>query len=414
MTSSPQSTKPHDAYAALRVPGFQRYFAGNMVLFTGLQMQKVAIGWEIYERTGSTWHLGAVGLAQFLPQLLLMLFAGHVTDNYNRKRVLMGAVAFNTLAALGLAWNSQRPGIALMYVLIFCVGAARAFWMPSRAAFLPRIVPLEIFSNAVSWNSSGFEIASMSGPAIGGMLIAVFRTSTPVYLLNAAAGLTFLVLASGILYKHEKQAKTPLTVRSLAAGLGFVRSSPLVLAAMLLDTFGVLLGGATALMPVYAKDILQVGPRGLGWLMTAPAVGAFSMALLQAHRGPLRRGGYTLLWAVTGFGIVTVLFGLSRLFWFSLLMLFVLGACDNISVVVRTTLIQMLTPDSMRGRVSALNGVFIGASNELGAFESGTVAWFAGPVFSAVSGGIGTVIVVALIAWSFPQLRAYGRIDQPA
>ena len=168
------------------------------------------------------------------------------------------------------------------------------------------------------------------------------------------------------------------------------------------------------LLPVYAKDILHVGPRGLGWLTTAPAVGAFTMALIQAHRGPLRRAGQTLLWAVAGFGIVTVLFGLSHLFWFSLFMLFLLGACDNISVVVRTTLVQVLTPDNMRGRVSALNGVFIGASNELGAFESGTLAALAGPVFSAVSGGIGTVIVVAMIAWLFPQLRAYSRIDQPA
>ena len=414
MTSSPQSTKPHDAYAALRLPNFRRYFVGNLVLFTGLQMQKVAIGWEIYERTGSPWHLGLVGIAQFLPQILLMFFAGHITDNYNRKRILMGAVAFNTLAAIGLAWHSQRPGIGLMYMLIVCVGAARAFWMPSRAAFLPRIVPLEIFSNAVSWNSSGFEIASMAGPAIGGLLIGLLKSSTLVYLVNIAAGLSFLVLVSGILYKHDKQARTPMTLRSLSAGLGFIRNSPLVLSAMLLDTFGVLLGGATALMPIYAKDILQVGPRGLGWLTTAPAVGAFTMALIQAHRGPLRRAGHTLLWAVAGFGIVTVLFGLSKLFWFSLFMLFLLGACDNISVVVRTTLIQVLTPDNMRGRVSALNGVFIGASNELGAFESGTIAALAGPVFSAVSGGIGTVIVVAMIAWLFPQLRAYSRIDQPA
>ena len=411
MTAPSQLNKSHDAYAALRLPNFRRYFVANLVLFMGLQMQKVALGWEIYERTGSAMHLGYVGLAQFLPQVVLTLFAGYITDNYNRKRVLMGAVAFNTLAALGLAWNSTREGaIVFMYVLILAVGAARAFWMPARGAFLPRIVPLEIFGNAVSWNSSGFETASMAGPAIGGLLIAHFKSSTLVYLVNVAAGLSFLVLVMGITYRNEKQERGPMTMRSLSAGFGFVRKSPLVLSAMLLDTFGVLLGGATALMPIYAKDILQVGPRGLGWLVTAPAVGAFSMALLQAHRGPLRRAGRTLLFAVAGFGAVTALFGISKVFWFSLVMLFFLGACDNISVVVRTTLIQVLTPDNMRGRVSALNGVFIGASNELGAFESGTVAALAGPVFSAVSGGIGTILVVLTIAWLFPQLRQYGRL----
>jgi MFS family permease len=415
MKAAPQANKPHDAYAAFRLPNFRRYFAANIVLFIGLQMQKVAIGWEIYERTGSALHLGYVGLVQFLPQVLLTLFAGYITDSFNRKRVLMGAVVFNTLAALGLAWNSRRAGaVVLMYLMVFCVGAARAFWMPARGAFLPRIVPLEIFSNAVSWNSSGFETASMAGPAVGGLLIASFKSSTVVYLVNAVAGLTFLILVMGIRYHHEKQERSPLTVRSLSAGFGFVRKSPLVLSAMLLDTFGVLLGGATALMPIYAKDILRVGPRGLGWLVSAPAVGAFTMALVQAHRGPLRRAGRTLLFAVAGFGTVTALFGFSRIFWFSLFMLFLLGACDNISVVVRTTLIQVLTPDSMRGRVSALNGVFIGASNELGAFESGTVAALVGPVFSAVSGGIGTILVVIMIAWLCPQLRSYGRLDQPA
>src|SRR5262245_50154070 len=412
--TAPQRAKSHDAYAALRLTNFRRYFAGNLILFSGLQMQKVAVGWEIYERTGSALHLGYAGLVQFLPQVALALIAGHITDAHNRKRVLMGAVAFNTLAALGLAWNSRHGSIYLLYALLLCTGSARAFWMPARAAFLPRIVPMEIFSNAVSWNSSGFEIASMAGPAVGGLLIGAFRSSLPVYLLNVTAGLSFLVLVSGIFYKNDNQTRNPMTIRSLGAGLQFIRKTPLVLSAMLLDTFGVLLGGATALMPIYAKDILNVGPRGLGWLVTAPAVGAFTMALLQAHRGPLLHAGRTLLFAVAGFGTVTVFFGVSKMFWLSLVMLLLLGACDNISVVVRTTLIQVLTPDNMRGRVSALNGVFIGASNELGAFESGSVAAFVGPVFSAVSGGLGTIIVVLCIARLFPALRSYGRLDQPA
>src|SRR5437773_2172617 len=234
MKAPPRLDKPHDAYAALRLPNFRRYFAGNVVLFIGLQMQKVAIGWEIYERTGSAMHLGYVGLAQFLPQVVLTLFAGHITDNYNRKRVLMGAVAFNTLAAIGLAWNSRRDGgIVLMYVLILCVGAARAFWMPARGAFLPRIVPLEIFGNAVSWNSSGSETASMAGPALGGLLIAHFRSSTLVYLVNVAAGLIFIVLVMGITYRNEKQERSPMTFHSVSAGFRFVYRSPLVLSAIL-------------------------------------------------------------------------------------------------------------------------------------------------------------------------------------
>jgi len=407
--------KTHDPYSALRLPGFRRYFSGNMVLFLGLQMQKVAIGWEIYERTGSALHLGYAGLVQFIPQVAFVLIAGHITDAYNRKRVLMGAVAFNTFAALGLAWNSTQTGsIYPMYALLFAIGAARAFWMPARAAFLPGIVPLPIFSNAVSWNSSGFEIATMAGPAVGGLLIGVFESATPVYLVNALAGVVFLALVSGIFYKQTAAERSALNLRSLAAGFGFIWKTKLVLSAILLDTFGVLLGGATAMMPIYAKDILKVGPQGLGWMTAAPAVGAFTMALLQAHRGPLQKAGRTLLVAVGGFGAVTALFGVSTNFAFSLGMLFLLGACDNISVVVRTTLVQMLTPDEMRGRVSALNGLFIGTSNELGAFESGLVAGFFGPVVSVVSGGIGTLCVVCAIAWLFPELRRYGRLDEPA
>ncbi len=380
-------------------------------MILGLQMQRVAIGWEIYERTHSALHLGYVGLAQYLPQLLLVAVTGHVTDRYNRKYVLMGALAFNALAAIGLALNSSTSGdVFLMYVCLFAAGTAKAFWMPARAAFLPRIVPMEIFSNAVSWNTTGFEIATMAGPALGGLLIAFFKSPTLVYGINALAGLTFVLLVSRIRYVHDKQERTPVTLRTLAAGLHFVRKTNVVLAAMMLDMFGVLLGGATALMPVYAKDILKVGPQGLGWLLAAPSIGAFSMAIIQAHRGPMKRAGMAVLCAVAGFGLVTVLFGVSRVFWFSLAMLVLLGACDNISVVLRVTLVQVMTPDEMRGRVSALNSLFIGTSNELGAFESGLTAGIFGPVLSVVSGGIGTIAVAAIVAYLSPQLRAYGKL----
>ena len=378
-------------------------------------MQKVAVGWEIYERTGSALNLGYAGLAQFLPQVLWVLVAGHVTDTFNRKRVLMAALTFNAIASVGLALNSVRGGsVYLIYACLFATGTARAFFMPARAAFLPRIIPLPIFSNAVSWNSTGFELASMTGPAVGGLLIGFFRSATLVYVITALGAITFVIMLGNIPYKHASQERPPITLHALSVGFRFIWKSKAVLASMLLDMFGVLLGGATAMMPIYAKDILQVGPRGLGWLMAAPSIGACTMALLQAHRGPLRRAGRTLLFAVAGFGTVTIVFGISRTFWLSMAMLCLLGSCDNISVVVRSTLIQMLTPDDMRGRVSALNGLFIGTSNELGAFESGLVAGFLGPVFSVVSGGIGTLVVVAAIAWLFPQLRSYGRLDQPA
>jgi len=380
-------------------------------MILGLQMQKVAIGWEIYERTHSAVHLGYVGLVQYLPQLVLFVISGHVTDRYNRKFVLMAALGFNALAAIGLALNSSKGGsIFFLYACLLAAGTAKAFWMPARAAFLPRIVPMNIFSNAVTWNTTGFEIATMTGPALGGLMIAMFQSATLVYAVNAVAGITYVILISRVIYKHETQEQRPISLNSLSAGFQFVRKSNVVLSAMMLDMFGVMLGGATALMPIYAKDILHVGPTGLGWLMAAPAVGACTMAVLQAHHGPMKHAGRTVLLAVAGFGAATIVFGFSQLFWLSLGMLFLLGACDNISVVIRVTLVQVMTPDEMRGRVSALNALFIGTSNELGAAESGLVAGLFGPVFSVVSGGIGTIAVAAVIAYLSPQLRNYGRL----
>ena len=401
----------HDAYAVWRLPAFRRYFPGNMTLILGWQMQKVAIGWEIYERTHSAMALAYAGLVQFLPQVLFMLIAGHISDRHNRKHVLMAALTANAIAAAGLALNAASGGsIYVLYACLFAYGCARAFIMPARAAFLPGIIPLDIFSSAVSWNTSGFEISSMAGPAIGGLLIGLFQNPTLVYTINAIGQFAFIILLAGIVYKQPDLPRQPLTLRSIAAGFQFVSKQKVVLSAMALDMFGVLLGGATAMMPIYAKDILKVGPRGLGWLMTAPSIGAFSMAMLQAHRGPLQRAGRTLLAAVAGFGIVTIVFGFSRNFWLSMAMLCLLGSCDNISVVVRSTLVQVLTPDNVRGRVSALNSLFIGTSNELGAFESGLIANFFGPVFSVVSGGIGTLLIVLGMAWLSPELRKYGKL----
>jgi MFS family permease len=272
------NSRTHDAYAAFRIPAYRRYFLGNLIFILGLQMLKVAVGWEMYERTGSALNLGYVGLVQYLPQLALVAVAGHVTDIYNRKRVLMGAVILVAASAVGLAINSGLQGpTAIMYVCLFAAGTARAFWMPARSAFLPRIVPMAIFSNAVSWNTSGFEIASFIGPAVGGLLIGYAGGVTTVYVLNAIVVTSFVVLLAGISYKHEAPAVvTPISLESLSAGFRFIWKTKVVLSVMLLDMFGVLLGGATALMPIFAKDILQVGAKGLGWLLAAPSVGAFT------------------------------------------------------------------------------------------------------------------------------------------
>lgn len=402
--------KSHDAYAAFRIAAYQRYFSGNLLFILGLQMQKAAVGWEMYQRTGSALNLGFVGLVQFLPQVALVAVAGHVTDVYNRKHVLMAAVLLSATAAIVLAINAVLGGpILVMYACLFLSGTARAFWMPARSALLPRIVPLSIFTNAVSWNTSGFEIATVVGPAIGGFLIYYWGV-TSVYALNAALIGCFVLLLGRIAYNHEQPRSLPLSLQSISAGFRFISKTKVVLSVMMLDMFGVLLGGATALMPIYATDILHVGAVGFGWLLAAPSAGAIISAVTQAHRGPLQHAGRTILFAVTGFGIATIIFGVSRYFPLSLAMLFVLGVCDNISVVVRSTLVQTSTPDDMRGRVSALNGLFIGTSNEFGAFESGFVANLFGPVFSVVIGGVGTIAVAGITAWFSPELRKYGRL----
>ena len=408
-----EPSKKHDPYAAFRLSSFRRYFAGHTILILGWQMQKVAVLWEIYERTDSAMHLGYVGLVQFAPFAMLAVLAGHVTDTHNRKHILMTAAAFNAMAAAGLAWNSVYGTANLTYLFLLLGGCARAFQMPARRSFLPRIVPRQTFPNAVSWHSSGFELSSMAGPAVGGSLIAIFESATPIYLINSVVLAIFVILVAGIPYVHEKIQNMAMSLESLLGGFRFIQRSPVVFAAITLDMMGVLFGGAVALMPIFARDILEVGPQGLGWLMAAPAVGAFSMALLQAHMRPARQAGRRLLIAVTGFGLVTIGFGLSETFALSLTMLFFLGACDNISVVIRGVLVQMLTPDHMRGRVSAIDGLFIGTSNELGAFESGMVAGLFGPVISVVSGGVGTIVVVLAVAWIWPQLRGYGALDSP-
>ncbi len=396
----------HDPYAALRFRDYRLFASGYVSSTIGQQMQSVAIGWELYERTGSAMVLGMVGLVQVAPIILLTLPAGHVVDRFNRKHVVLMAELMLAVSSLGLAVLSYMQGaISLIFVCLLLSGMARAFDQPGRDALLPSLVPLEAFSNAVTWKSSGFQISSVVGPALGGLVIALLHSATLVYVLNVVLALTSFGFIAAITARQSVRTKSAVTFKSLVAGVDFVWQTKVILATITLDLFAVLLGGATTLLPIFAKDILHVGPTGLGWLRAAPAVGAFLMAVIIAHLPPMQRAGKTLLWAVAGFGMATIVFGMSRSFWLSLLMLLLTGAFDNISVVVRHTLVQLRTPDYMRGRVSAVNSVFIGTSNELGGFESGLAAALFGPVVSVVGGGIGTIAVVLAVALLWPQIR---------
>lgn len=407
---------PRDAYAALRVRDFRRFLTGHLVSVLGVQMQTTAVGWQLYDETGSMWALGNVGLVQVIPMLGLALVAGHTADRFDRRKVLMTATTLAIVSAAGLAavtWLGGRA--AWLYVFLFLSGLARAFQGPARSSLLPQLLPRAAFTNSVSWTVSGFELASMIGPALGGALIAWLGGTLMVYLLAAGGSIFYFLMLATLTkraYVAERTAGAAgaVTWRTIVAGFGYVWSNKVLLAAISLDLFAVLFGGAVALLPVYAKDILRVGPLELGMMVAAPSLGAVTTAFITTHLPPFKKAGRALLLAVIGFGVATIIFGLSRSFPLSLAMLFLTGAFDNISVVVRQTLATLLTPDEMRGRVSAVNGMFISASNELGRFESGAAAALFGPVLSVVGGGVGTLVVVGLVAWLSPQLRRYGTL----
>ncbi|MDB5331649.1 MAG: putative integral rane efflux protein [Phycisphaerales bacterium] len=406
----------HDPYAALRLRDYRLYSAGWVLSVIGQQIQDVAVGWDVYHRTKAEsglnplLALGLVGAVLALPVMLLALPAGALADHFDRRKILMGSMAGAAAAALGLAWLAHTHGsLGMTYLCLFLGATALAFGWPARSALLPQIVPAEVFSNAATWNSSAFQVAAMLGPAIGGAIL-IYSTAW-AYLWDAVLSMVFFVFLMALRVRPSPRAKEPLTFGSLAAGVRFVFRTKIILATITLDLFAVLFGGATSLIPAFAKEILHVGPVGFGVLRAAPAVGALGMALWMAHRPPMKRAGRSLLWAVAGFGLATIVFGLSRSFTLSLLMLVLTGAFDNISVVVRHTLVQMLTPDSMRGRVSAVNNVFIGASNELGGFESGVTGAMIGAVWSVVLGGIGTLAVVWGVAMIWPQIARFGSLQ---
>ncbi|HEX8916449.1 MAG TPA: MFS transporter [Humisphaera sp.] len=466
---TPEPPPRHDPYAALRVGDFRLFSLGFAASVIGLQAMSVAVGWELYARTGSKAVLGLVGLVQVVPVLVLSLPAGHVADRFDRRRVLLLSQFLLAVIGAAMAWASfgyaatapaegrlpgaevpasragplsatnaavarmahalgetggrfDDPYVPVLLGLLLLNAAARSVGGPARSAFLPELVPPSLFGNAVTWNSSIFEVCSMAGPAAGGGIIAALLGAGPAaapwaypatYLAAAACQLVFAVLVWPVRPVTAPRPREPLTVGSLSAGVRYVFTTPILLATLTLDLFAVILGGAVALLPVYAKDILHVGPLGLGALRAAPSVGAFLMATLIAHLPPMKRAGRNMLWAVAGFGAATVVFGYSRDFWLSLAMLALTGAFDNVSVVVRQTLVQVLTPDAMRGRVSAVNAIFIQSSNQIGTLESGFTAAVMGTVPSVVFGGVGTIVVVLLAAVAWPQLRRYGALTGP-
>jgi len=371
-----------------------------------MQVQSVAIGWQIYDMARTPLALGLVGLCQFAPMFLLTLPAGDITDRFNQRRVYSLAALVQTLcSALFLALSIFRPHTAWMYYLVLVLfGASRGFSGPAGSSLLPFLVPPERLSRSIAFSSSFFTAATISGPALGGFLYSLGPVHVYSICIAGFCGAALIVMRLGGRRFVPEQSQASRYER-VAEGVRFVRTRPVVLGAISLDLFAVLLGGATALLPVYARDILHVGPLGLGFLRSAPAVGAFSMAFFLTHWPIQNRVGAKMFAAVGVFGVATVIFGLSTWFWLSLLALFVLGASDMVSVNIRGSLIQLATPDAMRGRVSAVNMLFIGASNELGEFESGTTAALMGTVPAVVVGGIGTLLVVAVWMKLFPPLR---------
>jgi MFS family permease len=369
------------------------------------QMLMVALGWQMYDLTHSAWNLGLVGLFQFVPALALALVAGHVADRHDRRHIVSLALTLQLLAALLLLLATHEHWLSrdLILGVSLLLGVARSFQMTAQQALTPLLVPAAILARAMAFSSSGMQAAIIGGPALGGFLYAA--GAGVVY--AACAGL--FVLAAALVwsarYDHKPVPRAPVTLDTLLAGVRFIRAKPVVLGAISLDLFAVLLGGAVALLPIYARDILHAGPEGLGLLRGAPAMGALLMSLVLARWTITRRAGAILFACVAIFGATTIVFGLSAWFWLSMAALFVNGAADMVSVVVRQTLVQLDTPDEMRGRVSAVNSIFIGASNQLGEFESGATAALFGPVGAVVAGGVGTLVVVGLWMRWFPELR---------
>ncbi|MGB7436919.1 MAG: MFS transporter [Candidatus Acidiferrum sp.] len=404
--------------AAFQFSGFRLYQIARFCIVFCTEMQSVAVGWQVFEITKRPLDLGLTGLMQFLPGMCLFLVGGHTADRFDRQKLLTTCFAgYGMCSALLLAatlrfeLSHRVESVVPIFAILVLVGVVRSFSMPASRALLPQLVPEEHFQSAVAWNSGIFQCATILGPALGGLLYAFSRGPALVYGVALSAAVASVITMLKIKVQSRPRPREPFTMITVLAGLRYLWTHKLVLGSISLDLFAVLLGGAVALLPVYAKKILRTGPWGLGLLRSAPGIGAGVMALLIAYKPIRRRAGATMLWCVGGFGVFTIVFGLSRSLVLSLISLFFVGAADMVSVVVRGVLIQLDTPDEMRGRVNAVDMIFIGASNELGEFESGLAAQWLGAVPAVVLGGVGTIVVTVLWAWMFPELRRADKLS---
>ena len=402
--------------AAFAYADFRYYMTARFLVTTASEMQSVAVGWQVYALTHRPLDLGLLGLAQFLPGILLFLVAGHAADRLPRQRILQACLAaFSLCSALLLVFTLRGLTVVYpVYLALLFNGTVRAFNSPAGQAFLPLIVAEEHFPNAVAWSASVFQAATITGPMLGGLLYGWTGSPVVVYASAAISYLTALLLVSMIRVRALARARSVESLGAVLDGLKFIWQNKLILGTISLDLFAVLLGGAVALLPVYAREILRVGPSGLGVLRAAPGAGAIVMSIVVAHWPLRRRVGAVMLWCVFGFGIFTIVFGLSRNVALSVAALVLVGSCDTVSVIVRHTMIQLGTPNAMRGRVSAVNMVFIGASNEVGQFESGITAQWFGTVPAVILGGVGTIAIVAIWARLFRQLSHADQIPRQA
>ena len=406
----------HDPYAALRVPRFRNFLIATCLVGMGTAAQGLAIAWEIYERTGDALALGLVGLVQAIPMLLFTLPAGYLADVFDRRKLMMLSLAGATASSLALAvFSHHGAAIEWLYFLLFIDSMFLRLGWPARSAIMPLLVPETIFESAVKWRTSLMQVTGIAGPAFGGILITVHLQSA--YVLIAVSSAWFIVFLAGMRLPSAPRIERGDMIGQVIEGLRFVWNNRLLLGAISLDLFAVLLGGAVYLLPIFANDIIDIAAIGLapeqalGWLRAAPAVGACAMAIVLAYMPPFKRSGPVLFWCVAGFGVATIGFGFSTNFWLSMVMLALVGALDNVSMVIRQVIVQMATPNAMRGRVSSVNAIFVGSSNEIGGFESGLVARLTNPVISVVSGGIGTIFVVLAWARVFPSLRELGSLS---
>jgi len=424
MTSA--SPRLRHGFEAFAYRDFTRYQLARVAAILGAEAQSVAVAWQVYSITHRAIDLGYTGLALFLPALLFLLPAGHVADRFDRRIVILTCYSLQvlcTLALAALAWTDTRNIVAI-YAVLFFIGTGRAFSFPASSSLIPMLVPEIHFVNAVTWGGSVFQFANITGPALGGLLftfpLARFFPGTRlegagiVYMFTLVTVLWYLFMVFSMEIRPGRAEHRATTLKVMLAGLDYVRRSPLLLGSFSLDLFVVFLGGATALMPIFAHEILHQGPRGLGILRAAPAVGSLAMGLVMARFPMRRRAGRWLFVCVAVFGVATVVFGLSRAMWLSLASLAVAGAADTISVIVRSSLLQLGTPPEMRGRASAVNSLFVGASNELGEFESGVTAQWWGAVRATVIGGLGSLVVAALWAGMFPKLRKANELTSRA